>query len=234
MKQVTQLSKKELLGWVLGTLVSIILYAGAYYEKFPISTTEVLGFATGAACVWLTVKQNIWNWPIGIANNVFFIILFWNARLFADMGLQVVYVVLGLWGWYWWLFGGKNKSELKVSRCTKLEWVLILILSIISTYGMTLYLQSINDTAPFLDALTTIMSLAAQYLLTKKYLENWWIWISADVIYIGLYFYKSLYLTGVLYFIFLLMCIVGYRQWKQSFKNSQLPVAQHPGVSISD
>jgi nicotinamide mononucleotide transporter len=201
---------------VLFTIGSVLLLAGSYFSKIPISLTEDMGFITGAACVWLTVKENIWNWPIGIANSIFFLVLFGGARFFADASLQVIYIILGFLGWYWWLKGGKNKSELKVSR-TNIKTVFVLAcITIISTYFMRMYLISINDAAPFLDALTTVLSLVAQYLLTKKLFENWYVWISADIIYIGLYSYKGLYLTSILYFIFMLMCIQGLKDWRRS------------------
>ncbi|HEY7992580.1 MAG TPA: nicotinamide riboside transporter PnuC [Candidatus Eremiobacteraceae bacterium] len=183
--------------------------------------TEVLAFITGGVCVWLIVKQNIWNWPIGIANDLFFVVLFLQARLFADMSLQVVYVVLGFLGWFWWLRGGHEATALTISRVSRAQSVLLAILAVSSTYGGTLYLRSVNDSAPFLDALTTVLSLIAQYMLTRKYLENWWVWISADVIYIGLYAYKHLYLTSALYGIFLSMCIVGLLQWTRSIRHDR-------------
>ncbi len=193
-----------------------------------LSLTEVFGFITGAVCVWLTVKEHLWNWPIGIANNVFFIALFWQTRLYADMGLQFVYIVLGALSWYWWLHGGQSRSPLRVS-CVPVSVALgVALLSVVSTFGMTLYLQRIHDAAPFWDALTTVLSLAAQYLLTRKWLENWWVWLTADAVYIGLYGFKHLYLTGALYALFLGMCVIGLKQWRKSLAEA-LPV---PGEAL--
>ena len=206
---------KKLL-YTLAGLFSLGLVLGSWYSFLPMSLTEVFGFLSGALCVWLVVKQNIWNWPIGIINNIFFIVLFFEAGLFADMGLQVVYIVLAILGWYWWLYGGDKNKKLEVSHVSLRTVLVLSLIGIVSTYGMMVYLESINDSAPFLDALTTVMSLIAQFMLTKKYLENWYVWISADVIYIYLYFAKDLHLTAVLYFIFLLMCIAGLREWKRS------------------
>jgi nicotinamide mononucleotide transporter len=198
---------------IIGTIFLLVL---SYFKIFPMSIAEVFGFSTGAICVWLTVKQDIISWPIGLANNIFFIILFFQSRLFADMTLQFVYVVLGIIGWYMWLRGGKNKTVLKVSNISLTQIIILLIFVVITTYFMKIYLVSIHDAAPFLDALTTALSLAAQYMLTRKYIENWYVWITADVVYIYLYFIKSLYLTGVLYAMFLAMCIIGLRQWMES------------------
>lgn len=211
------INKSELTGYAIATTISVALITGALFHKLSLDITEVLGFVTGALTVWLVVKQNIWNWPIGIANNIFFILLFWRSHLYADMGLQFVYIVISVYGWYWWLNGGRNRSKLTVSRIRYKEALLLLGVTIIGTYAMMIHLTKIDDAAPFLDALTTVMSLIAQYMLTKKYLENWLVWISVDVIYIYLYASKSLVLTGILYFIFLCMCIVGFRQWRTSY-----------------
>lgn len=202
--------------YILGVIASTLLIVASWFHWIPMGRVEVLGFVTGAWCVWLIVKESIWNWPIGIANAAFYTVLFWKTRLFADMGLQVVYIVLGFLGWYWWLYGGENKSKLPVSRITLKSFMAISVLTGVATYVMTLYLRHIMDAAPFWDALTTALSLAAQYLLTKKFIENWYVWISADIIYIFLYAYKDLYLTSLLYLVFMIMCIMGLLEWNKS------------------
>jgi nicotinamide mononucleotide transporter len=223
------------LGYGIAAIVSAILVVGAWFQFLPLGLTEVFGFITGAACVWLTVKQNIWLWPISIANNIFFIILFLQSQLYADMSLQIVYIVLEILGWYWWLHGGQNKSKLLVSRVTPLTLAALALILVGATYGMTLFLESVNDSAPFLDALTTVMSLIAQYMLTRKLIENWYVWIAADVIYIGLYAAKNLYLTTALSALFLCMCIAGWREWRRSMREQRedSPVAVPLGVEAN-
>jgi len=201
---------------ILGILGSLILILGAWLQFLPLGLTEVFGFVTGAVNVWLVVKENIWNWPIGIVNNIFFIILFLSSQLYADTGLQVVYIVLGGLGWYWWLRGGQNKRELAVGKTSFSHLAIVMGLVAISTALFTVFLEQVGDSAPFWDAFTTMLSLAAQYLLTRKLIENWYIWITADIIYIALYAYKQLYLTSFLYFIFMLMCLAGLVQWRKS------------------
>ena len=204
------------LDWAAITTSSVVLIGGVALGILPLNMTEVLGFVTGAISVWLTVKQNIWNWPIGIINNLFFVVLFLSSQLYADMGLQIVYIVLSVLGWYWWLHGGDHQGRMPVTHL-KLPILLVLgLLGTLSCWELTLFLQSVNDTAPFLDALTTVLSLVAQYLLTRKLLENWYVWIATDIIYIGLYAYKNLYLTSVLYFIFMVMCVVGWWGWRKT------------------
>jgi nicotinamide mononucleotide transporter len=182
----------------------------------PISPTEVLGFISGAVCVLFVVEQNIWNFPVGISNNIFFIFLFFTSRLYGDMALQVVYIVLGFMGWWQWLHGGANRTVLHVSHVSIRELSVLLIIGFIGTSGLREYLVRIGDSAPFLDALTTILSLIAQYLLNCKRIENWFFWIIADVIYVGLYIQKELYLTSVLYAIFIGLCIAGLTSWRKA------------------
>jgi nicotinamide mononucleotide transporter len=188
--------------------------------------TETLAFVTGAVGVWLTVREHIWNWPIGIANAAFFVALFFDARLFADMALQLGYIVLGVLGWYWWLRGGAHRSALRVAHADRRALLALAVLGGVATGGFTLFLRSVGDAAPFLDALTTTLSLAAQYLLTRKFVENWYVWITADLIYIALYGSRGLYLTAALYVIFLAMCLLGVRAWHAAL--SPAPAPAHP------
>ncbi len=207
---------KRNLAWAVLIAASVALIIGAATKRAPLGMTEVLGFVTGAVCVLLVVEENIWNWPIGIANSVLFFVLFLQSRLYGDMALQVVYVVLGFLGWYQWLYGGKNRTELKVSRVPLWEALVVAGVGVAGTAGMTAFFVRVNDAAPFLDALTTVLSLLAQYLLTRKRLENWYVWIAADVIYVWLYVHRGLHLTAVLYLIFIGMCLAGLAAWRRS------------------
>lgn len=206
--------------YIIAVVASVGILVAAWQKLLPLDLLETFGFVTGAWTVWLTVKQNILSWPIGIVSSGVFLAVFFQARLFADSGLQIVYVVLGFLGWYWWLFGGKEKTKLTVGNSDLKTNVILAVIAVVGTYFFTDYLRSVNDAAPFLDAFTTVLSLIAQYLLTKKYIESWYIWIFVDVIYIYLYSIKDLGLTAVLYFVFLCMCIKGIIDWKISQKSA--------------
>lgn len=178
--------------------------------------TEILGFVTGAASVLLAVRESAWNWPVGIANNIFFLILFWKAKLYADAILQIVYIVISIFGWWNWVRGGPGHTELPIGKTTKPTAVTLALATVAGTLLMAALLYRYTDSVvPFWDGLTTALSLAAQYMLSRKLLENWWVWMTADVIYIALYCYKTLYLTGILYLLFLMMCIAGYAGWRK-------------------
>lgn len=201
--------------------------------------TEVAGFATGALCVWLVVRRNIWNFPVGIANNLFFIVLFTQAGLYADAGLQVVYIGLGLLGWYWWLRGGVQHTALEVHRTPGWAWPAVGAFIAAGTWFLHWLLTTYtNSTVAGWDALTTTMSLGAQVMLNRKWLGNWAVWIAADVIYIALYASKGLWLTSVLYAVFLAMCVIGLRQWCRSImaelaNGSELPSGDEPVAAPS-
>jgi nicotinamide mononucleotide transporter len=199
---------------------SIFLLWASWRQVIPFTLTESFGFISGAAAVWLTALASVWNWPISIANAIFFGILFFDAKLYADMALQGVYVVLSILGWYWWLYGGEKRKTLPITHAAKSTGIKLLVFGCVALWLMTWYLSRIGGSVPFWDALTTVLSLIATYLLTKKHIENWYVWILADCIYIPLYAYKELYLTAVVYGVFLIMCIAGIKEWKRIYASA--------------
>ncbi len=179
------------------------------------SWIEVIGFVTGAWCVWLVTRQNVLNWPIGIANNVAFLILFVAAGLYADAGLQIVYIGLAIWGWWTWVFGGTDRAHLPVTRSSRREWAALVAAMVAATALLTWILATYSTSSvPLADAATTALSLGATYGQIRKRVGSWVLWILADLIYIPLYAYKDLWLTAVLYLGFLALCIVGLRAWR--------------------
>jgi nicotinamide mononucleotide transporter len=194
---------------------------------FGVGTTwaEILGFATGLATVWLLVRQHILNWPLGILNVLLLMLVFWTAGLFADASLQIVYVLLGFYGWWAWGYGGARRSQLVVRTTSGAEWLWLLLAGIVLTAGLWVFLNTLTgSTVPFADALTTALSLLATYGQTRKLVENWWLWIAADLIYIPLYGYKDLWLTAILYVAFLALCVLGLRTWSLALRAQRTPV----------
>jgi nicotinamide mononucleotide transporter len=178
-----------------------------------VSWIEVFGFVTGAVNVWLLARQNIWNWPIGIANNLAYLILFTTSGLYGDAGLQAVYIGLAIYGWLLWLRRGDAPS-LPVTRTPAATWKYLAVATLVLAVFMRWFLARFTDsTVPAWDGITTAVSLAAIYGQCRKLLESWWLWIAVDLIYIPLYLYKGLWLTSILYLVFLLLCIFGLREW---------------------
>jgi nicotinamide mononucleotide transporter len=189
-----------------------------------VSWIEIFGFVTGAVNVWLLARQIIWNWPIGIANNLAYLLLFATSGLYGDAGLQVVYISLGIYGWALWLRSGTGSAELHVSRTSLRAWKWLAVATLGAGLVLAWFLRRFTDsTVPGWDGFTTALSLAATWGQCRKLLESWWIWIVADLIYIPLYIYKGLWLTSVLYTVFLLLCVFGLRSWmkEESWKTTR-------------
>jgi nicotinamide mononucleotide transporter len=207
--------------WILMLVVSVGMIGMTWFHLWSLGMTEVLGFVTGGVCVWLVVREHVANWPIGLANNLFFFALFLSAGIYADMTLQVVYFALGVYGWWNWLYGGLHRHVLLISKTSRLEWISLIPAIPLTTWALMEVLIRVKDSAPFLDGITTILSLAAQFLLCRKRLENWFFWIVADVIYVPMYLGRSLPLTATLYGGFLIMCLFGLYQWRGKWKELQ-------------
>ena len=182
-------------------------------------TIEIVAAVFGVVSVFLSTRQNIWSWPTAIVNVGLYIFVFFGAKLYADTGLQVVYVVLNAYGWYHWLYGGKNRTGLAVSRTPARLGVLLVGIGLAATAVIgTLLARTTDASLPYIDSMTTSTSLVAQWMMTRKLLENWLIWVAVDVVYIGMYIYKSLYITAILYFVFLVLSAMGYVQWRKSLR----------------
>jgi nicotinamide mononucleotide transporter len=182
------------------------------------SPIEFLAVIAGFLCVYFTIKENIWCWPTGLLQVTLYIFVFYQAKLYSDVILHVIYVAMNIYGWYFWLHGGKSRKEAHITRLSS-AWLFTCVFG--STVGTLLlgWLMSTRTDAalPYADAFTTVFSLVAQWLLSRKKIENWHFWIVVDVVAIGVYFAKDLYLTGVLYIAFLIMATAGLLRWRSSF-----------------
>lgn len=184
---------------------------------------ELIAVIFGLIAVWLNVRQNIWGWPAGLVQVVLYIFVFYDAKLYSDLILSVIYIFLQLYGWYSWLYGGEKHSKLKVSCLDKRIIVFWIILCILATSGWGYFMKTHTDAAlPYADAFTTVASLIAQYLMTRKKLESWILWVIVDVVAISVYFIKELYLTSGLYSVFLVMSVIGYLFWKKSLEENNV------------
>ncbi len=184
---------------------------------------EIVAVIFGLLCVWLTAKQSIWNWPLGLINVCAFIVVFYQAKLYPDVILHFVYLFLGIYGWAKWGLGkikfGEPEKKLPVSSISKKELLAWLTAIPFSSMAIGYLFHRYTDaSAPYVDSVITATSLVAQYLLTRKILQSWLFWIFVDVIAIGLYTYKGLYLSGGLYFVYLLICIKAYTEWKKELQ----------------
>ena len=172
---------------------------------------EVIAVIAGVVHVFLLTKGRVEAWPFGILSVALYIIIFQEAKLYSDMLLHGVYVVLNFYGWWRW---GKGKVEYPVSYMRVVERIVALVVILFATLGLGYFMDVTTDADfPFPDAFTTSASLVAQYLLAVKKRENWLIWIVVDVVAIYIYLVKGLYFTSGLYGVYLILSIIGWRKW---------------------
>jgi nicotinamide mononucleotide transporter len=181
----------------------------------PMSWGDISGFATGIACVWLAARANIWNFPFGIVNSAILGLVFVQQRLFADTSLQVVFVVLNVRGLMEWRSGHTVTEEDPVFRLDRRTHGTLMIATAVLALVLWKVLGLLKGSAPIIDALVTSLSLAAQWLLNRRMLENWAWWIAVDLISIPLYVSRGLPLIAALYVVFLLLCVQGHVRWRR-------------------
>lgn len=176
---------------------------------------QILGFATGAACVLLAARRNVWTYPIGIANNLVFLSVFVPAGIYASAGLQVVYLVLGVHGWFRWTRRIEHDREY-VARTPRRAVTWLIVVAVVGTLVLTWLLDTYTDSQVALaDAATTSASLVAQYMLNRKWIESWWVWIGVDVVFVALSIATGLWIIAALYALFIVLCVGGLRSWSR-------------------
>ena len=179
---------------------------------------EIIGTVTGIACVLLYARQKIACWPVGIVQVLVYAVVFWQARLYSDFGLQLIYVPIQVYGWWHWSRRGHPTEDvLGVVRIHPLEAMMWIAIGVSASAILGYLMASYTDASlPFPDAATTVVSLIAQWLIARKILESWCVWVAVDVASIGIYAAKGLILTSGLYTVFLVLAVYGYISWRKS------------------
>ncbi|MXV51578.1 nicotinamide riboside transporter PnuC [Pedobacter sp. HMF7647] len=181
------------------------------------SLLEVIGVITGLLCVLLAALNIIWNWPLAIISVCIYIIIFFEAKLYADMGLQVYFLAMNIYGWYYWSRDRGIGDKKPVVRISSTEIILSAIGVVIFTGILGFILHKETDASfPFIDSFCTACSLIAQLFLARKVLENWLIWVFVDVIYTVVYLLKGLHLTAGMYAVYIVIALLGYIDWKKT------------------
>lgn len=207
-------------------MTSVLAPLCSWLDAHGSSCAEAFGFITGVLNVWLVTRQSLWSWPLGVLNAVFYAIVFARAGLYSDTGLQGVYFVLSLYGWWYWWRGGSERAPLPVVRTpSQIAWWLVAIGTAAWVLLATVTSRIPGAALPWVDAALVATSLVAMWMMTRKMLENWLLWIAVDVIYIGLFINRHLPLTAVLYTVFLGLAVHGYRAWQRSHRDSNSTAA---------
>lgn len=179
------------------------------------SVVEIIAVVFSLICTWLAVKKHILNWPMGIIAVAAYMILFYREKLYADMLLQVIFMIQGFYGWYNWIYK-KEAKDLNVgmlSLTSKIIYLFVIIL--FSTIWCYFLINYTNASSPIVDSFVSTTSLVANWLMARKKIENWILWILADAIYIALFWYKELYLSSFIYLVFLILAFKGYKDWSK-------------------
>ena len=181
------------------------------------SRAELLGAVLGLWMVWCNFRVNPLAWPLAVASSALYGLVFWDARLYGDAALQGVFIVVAFWGWWQWLRGtDASGSALSVRGMTVRGRVVALAAFALLWPAIALLLAHGTDTdVPWWDAFPTAGSLVAQVLLARKLVENWPAWVAVNVVAVGLFAYKALWLTVGLYVVFALLALQGWRLWRR-------------------
>lgn len=182
-------------------------------------SVEIFGAIAGLVFLYLEIKQNRWLWPLGLLTSGLYIYVFFTARLYADMSLQFYYVFISIYGWILWSKGdGESKGEIPIKKITAKLFFVLIIFSVVIYITIAYILVAFTDASvPYWDAFTTALSIVATWMLARKILEQWLVWIVVNAVSLGLYIYKGLYPTSILFLFYTSMAIVGYWQWRKSY-----------------
>lgn len=173
---------------------------------------SILAFVTGVCGVWLTVKKNIWCWPMALVSVVASAIEFYRHQLYGDMSLQAVYFAAGIYGWYYWKT--QSDKDFKPAKTPQKAWPLLILITVLQSLIYYLLLKQVKGDQALLDAALTAASLTATYMMTRRWQENWAAWVLIDLVYVFLYAVKTMWLFGILYLVFAGMAYYGWIKWR--------------------
>lgn len=177
---------------------------------------EIAGFITTLVGIWLTTRRLLICWPVVLAADVLYLVVFYRARLFSDALLQIFFVVFTFYGWWHWWRGVREDGEVRVVPLDLRGWILGLVAGAVGSVLLGWLMVRIGAALPHLDAALTSYSLVASWWQARKHTANWWLWIVVNLIYIGEYLYKALLPTAVLYLLLAILAVLGLRDWRRA------------------
>jgi nicotinamide mononucleotide transporter len=177
---------------------------------------ELAGTVTTVVGIWLTTRRLLICWPVVLAADVLYLVVFYRARLFSDALLQIFFIAVTLYGWWHWWRGVVEEGEVRVAPLNLRGWLAGLAAGAVGSVLLGWLMVRIGAALPHLDAALTSYSLVASWWQARKHIANWWLWIAVDLIYIGEYLYKDLRMTAVLYAGLVALAVLGLRDWRRS------------------
>ena len=188
---------------------------------------ESVAVVFGILAVWLNGRQNPLGWATGLINVGLYTVIFFRGQLFALMALQVVFATISIYGWYQWVRGGERHDGRSVTRTPAPVGATVALGSLVGTAGLGWALgRYTGDQQPYLDAGISVVSMAAQWMMARKYLETWWIWIGANLVAVPFFLYRGEYPTAVQYGVFLGLAVSGLIQWRRTAAAALEPAAE--------
>ena len=188
----------------------------AVTEFFKAHGLELAGFITTGLGIWLTARRNMLCWPITLAADVLYLVVFYQARLLSDSMLQLFFVAFTLYGWWNWWRGVREEGEVRVVRLNTKSMLLALAAGLAGTVVLGYPARHLHAALPFLDATLASYSLVGSWWQARKHIANWWLWIVVDAVYVGEYIYKDLWMTAVLYAVLVMLAVIGLRDWRRA------------------
>lgn len=186
---------------------------------------EIIGTLIGLVYLWLEYRASIYLWIASIIMPAVYLFVYYNAGLYADFGINVYYLLAAVYGWWVWKYGNKEKQgeELPITRMPRGKWkmaaAMYLVFQLLIAWILIRYTDS---NVPWCDAFTTALSMVAMWMLARKYLEQWLVWIVVDVVSVALYLYKGLFFTAGLYALYAIIAVYGYWNWKNMMEQKKL------------
>jgi nicotinamide mononucleotide transporter len=186
----------------------------------PITWTEVVAFALSIWMVVCNMRVHVLAWPLALVSSLLYFLLFWSGKLYGEASLQLLFATLAVWGWWQWLRGTDDDGQaLQVRRLNRQDLTLALIVTLLAWPVLGLFLKHQTDSPlPFWDAFPTVASLLGQWLLGRKYQENWSVWVLVNAVSVALFAFKGYWLTVVLYAVFIPMSVAGWRAWQRQMQ----------------
>src|SRR6202453_1749424 len=177
---------------------------------------EIAGFLTTLVGIWLTTRRLLICWPVVLAADLLYLVVFYRTRLFSDALLQLFFVVFTLYGWWHWWRGVREVGEVRVVPLSAQGCVAGLIAGAVGAVLLGWLMVRVGAALPHLDAALTSYSLVASWWQARKHTANWWLWIAVNLVYIGEYLYKDLWVTAVLYLLLVILAVMGLVDWRRA------------------
>lgn len=204
--------------FILTTMQLLIVFLENLFVWMRSNYIELIATIISIAGVWLTTKQVIWCWAVSLGGLFLSLYIFFQSHLFLQTLLQIFYIIMTLYGWYNWIYGGEDGAGLKISKIKKKDAIVYFTLGVISIFvAEYLFGRYTSDPSPWLDSITFVCGIIATYIMAKKIIEHWLIWIFNDFIMVAMCFYQKLYIFTFLYVIFIILAIYGFVEWRKDY-----------------